>query len=287
MTFDRRITPVRADLADEKLRGQVEAERFSAGTLRRVLTAATPLHRHPSSEAPVDTQALWGEAVTVYDEHEGWAWVQLHDDGYVGYLRSDDLGAPGAEPTHRVAVLRTFVYPGPNLKLPHSGWLTLNSKVAVTGREGDYARLATGGFVYAPHLSALGAWESDYVAVAERFLHTPYLWGGKTSLGLDCSGLAQTALNAAGIAAPRDSDMQEERLGTPVPVTPGLDGLRRGDLVFWKGHVGLMVDATHLIHATGYTMQVLVEPLAVAEERIRLTSYGPISSIKRLPSLGG
>ncbi|QFU17446.1 C40 family peptidase [Microvirga thermotolerans] len=283
MTFDRRTTPVRADLADERLRGLVEAERFTAGTHRRIACAVTSLHRHPSPEAPVDTQAIWGESVTVYDEHEGWAWVQLHDDGYVGYLRSDDLGAPDPEPTHRVRALRTFVYPGPNLKLPHGGWLTLNSKVAVAEIEGDYARLATGGFVYAPHLSALGTWESDPVAVAERFLHTPYLWGGKTSLGLDCSGLAQTALSAAGIAAPRDSDMQEARLGTPVPVTPGLSGLQRGDLVFWKGHVGLMVDATRLIHATGHTMQVLVEPLSVAEERIRLTSYGPISSVKRLP----
>jgi cell wall-associated NlpC family hydrolase len=282
MTFDRRITPVRADLADEKLRGQVEAARFSAGTPQRVVSPFTALHRHPAPDAPVDTQAIWGESVTVYDEHEGWAWVQLRDDGYVGYVRSADLGAPGAEPTHRVSAVRTFIYPGPNLKLPHDTWLSLNAKVAVTGIEGDYARLATGGFVYAPHLAALGTFENDYTAVAERLLHTPYLWGGKTSLGLDCSGLAQTALAAAGIPAPRDSDMQEQQLGTSVAVTPDLDGLRRGDLVFWKGHVGLMLDATRLIHATGHTMTVTIEPLAVAEERIRLTSYGPISAVKRL-----
>lgn len=282
MSFDRRITPFRSDLADESLRGRVEAERFTTGTLKRVMTTFAPLHRHPSREAPVDTQAIFGESATVYDEHEGWAWVQLHDDGYVGYLQSTALGEASPEPTHKVGAIRTFIYPGPNLKLPYEEYLTLNSRLAVTAVEGDYARLATGGWVYAPHLTDLDAREADYVSVAERFLHTPYLWGGKTSLGIDCSGLAQTVLAAAGIKAPRDSDMQEQRLGAPVEVRPDLGGLRRGDLVFWKGHVGLMMDATRFIHATGHSMTVMIEPLSVAEDRIRRTSYGPISSIKRL-----
>ncbi len=282
MSFDRRITPVRADLADESLRGQVEAERFTKGTVKRVVTTFSPLHRHPSREAPVDTQAIFGESVTVYDEHEGWAWVQLHDDGYVGYLPSEALSEPGPEPTHRIRAIRTFVYPGPNLKLPFQNYLTLNSRVAVIETQGDYARLATGGWVFAPHLTGLDGFEADYVCMAERLLHTPYLWGGKTSLGIDCSGLAQAALASAGIKAPRDSDMQERELGTPVEVKPDLGGLKRGDLVFWKGHVGLMMDGTNFIHATGHSMTVMIEPLAVAEERIRRMSYGPISSIKRL-----
>jgi cell wall-associated NlpC family hydrolase len=282
MSFDRRITPFRADLADERLRGQVEAGRFTTGTVRRVVASFAPLHRQPSREAPVDTQAIFGEAVTVYDEHEGWAWVQLHDDGYVGYLPSAVLGEPGLAPTHRVAAIRTFIYPGPNLKLPYQDYLTLGSKLVITDRQGDYARLADGGWVHAPHLASLDAKEPDYVSVAERFLHTPYLWGGKTSLGIDCSGLAQIALTAAGIKAPRDSDMQERELGETVDVKPDLSGLRRGDLVFWKGHVGLMMDETNFIHATGHSMTVMIEPLSVAEERIRRISYGPISSIKRL-----
>jgi cell wall-associated NlpC family hydrolase len=280
MSFDRRITPIRADLADERLRGQIEAERFTAGTLKRVVASFSPLHRHPSREAPVDTQAIFGESVTVYDEHEGWAWAQLNDDGYVGYLPSEALGEPGAEPTHRVRAIRTFVYPGPNLKLPYRDYLTLNAKVAVMETEGDYARLATGGWVYAPHLAGLDAFETDYVSVAERFLHTPYLWGGKTSLGIDCSGLAQTALAAAGIAAPRDSDMQERALGVAVP----LSDLQRGDLVFWQGHVAIARDATTLLHANVFHMAVVIEPVAEAIARIRAAG-SEVTSVRRMTTL--
>jgi Bacterial dipeptidyl-peptidase Sh3 domain/NlpC/P60 family len=281
MSFDRRITPFRPDLADERLRGRVEAERFSAGRLRRVTAPSAPVRRHPAPDAPLDTEALMGERVTVYDDHEGWAWGQLEADGYVGYLPSAALDEPGLEPTHKLCALRGFVFPGPNLKLPHAGFLSLGARVAVTDIQGDYARLATGGFVYRPILEAVDACEPDFVAVAERFLHTPYLWGGKTSLGLDCSGLVQTALGAAGIASPRDSDQQEKALGEPVEIRPDLSGLRRGDLVFWNGHVGIMVDASHLIHANGHHMTTLIEPLVVAEERIRTRIYGPITSVKR------
>ncbi len=286
MSFDRRITPHRPDLADERLRGQVEAERFSAGTAMRVTAPSAALRRHPSPDAPVDTEILLGELVTVYDEHEGFAWGQLRTDGYVGYFSAEALDRPGAAPTHRIGAIRTFIYPGPNLKLPAAGFLTLNAAVTVAETAGEYARLAAGGYVHARHLVDLDAHESDFVAVAERLMGTPYLWGGRTSLGLDCSGLTQTALAAAGIPAPRDSDQQEAALGTPVAVGPDLSGLRRGDLVFWKGHVGIMLDSERLIHANGYTMDTSVEPLAVAEERIRLKSYGPITSVKRLDRLG-
>ncbi len=286
MSFDRRITPVRPDLADERLRGQVEAERFSVGMVMRVAASSVGVRRHPSPDAPLDTEALMGELVTVYDEHEGWAWGQIHTDGYVGYLSAETLSPPGREYTHRIGALRTFVYQGPNLKLPTTGHLTLNAAVTVVDRQGEYAKLATGGYVHAVHLIDRDARAADFVAVAERFVGTPYLWGGRTSLGLDCSGLVQTALAAAGIAAPRDSDMQEQALGTPVDLRPDLSGLRRGDLVFWKGHVGIMLDGERLLHANGYSMDTWIEPLSVAEERIRVKSYGPITSVKRLDRHG-
>jgi cell wall-associated NlpC family hydrolase len=287
MNFDKRITPARADLADERLRGQVEASRYSAGTAKRGVVPSAPLRRHPTPDAPLDTEALMGERVTVYDEEEGWAWGQLHADGYVGYLPSAALGEASIEPNHRVTVLRTFVYPGPNLKLPPERFLSLNAAVALTAAEGDYARLASGGCVFAAHLADMDTREPDFVAVAERLVGAPYLWGGKTSLGLDCSGLIQVSLAAAGIPAPRDTDMQEAALGEPVTATSHLMGLRRGDLVFWKGHVGVMLDGERLLHANGHHMLVAVEPLRAAAARILEKSYGPITSIRRLPGAPG
>jgi cell wall-associated NlpC family hydrolase len=278
MSFDRRITPHRPDLADERLRGLVEAERFAAGTAMRVVAPSAPLRRHPSPDALLDTEALMGEVVTVYDEHEGFAWGQLAADGYVGYLPAAALGPPGTEPTHRVGALRSFLFPGPNLKLPPTGFLSFGARVAVVDRQGAYARIDTGDFLYAPHLEGLDAVAADFVAVAERFLETPYYWGGKTSLGIDCSGLLQTALAAVGIPAPRDSDLQQAELGAPVDRS----GLRRGDLVFWKGHVGIMVDGTRFVHANGFHMTTLIEPLAEAEARILASGAGPITALKRI-----
>jgi cell wall-associated NlpC family hydrolase len=283
--LDRRVTPFRPDLAAESLRGQVEAERFASGAAMRVAWPSAPLRRRPAPDAPLDTEALRGEPVTVYDEEEGWAWGQLGTDGYVGYLPSEALASDLPEPTHRVAVLRSFVYPGPDLKLPPLEHLSFGAGVTVVSVAGDYARLANGAALFARHLAPIGSTEPDFVAVAERFGGTPYLWGGKTSLGLDCSGLVQVSLNAAGLAAPRDSDMQAG-LGETVELRPDLLGLRRGDLVFWKGHVGVMLDGTRLLHANGHHMLTVVEPLAAVEERVRRNSDGPITGIRRLPALG-
>jgi cell wall-associated NlpC family hydrolase len=284
--FDPRLTPARPDLADERLRGRVAAERYSAGTAMRVVAESAPLRHEPRPDAPLDTEALMGEAVIVYDDHEGWAWGQLQGDGYVGYLPSEALRGDAPEPTHRVTVLRTFIYPGPNLKLPPSGFVSLGAAVAVEGGDDGYARLTTGGFIFAAHLAPLDTHEVDFVAVAERLVGTPYLWGGKTSLGLDCSGLVQLSLAAAGILAPRDTDMQQAALGETVEPGSDLLGLRRGDLVFWKGHVGIMLDGERLIHANGHHMVVAVERLREAVDRIQAKEFGPIAAIKRLPALG-
>ena len=210
-SFDRRLTPARADLAAEHLRGLVDAPRYVKGAGMRIVAASAPLRRSPQGDAPLETEALFGESVTVYDESEGWAWAQLERDQYVGYLPGAALGAPSA-PTHRVAALRTHAYPGPAIKLPPRMALSLGAQLTIVGREGDFAVSEDGLYLWSRHLAELGAREPDAVAVAERFLETPYLWGGRTSEGIDCSGLVQTALTAAGIASPRDSDMQEATL---------------------------------------------------------------------------
>ena len=282
-TRDPRLTPARPDIADIRLRGIVEAQRYVAGEPARVVAPAAPLRRAPRPEAGLDTEAVLGDAVTVFDRRDGFAWVQIARDGYVGYLPEAALGPADPAPTHRVAALRTFVYPAPDLKRPHVAHLSLGAALALEGEEGEYRRLAQGGYVFSGHVAPLGSAERDFAATAERLVGTPYLWGGRTSLGLDCSGLVQLCLETAGRACPRDADQQERALGEPLP--PGLDGLARGDLVFWKGHVGLMLDADRLIHANGHHMAVAVEPLREAVERIAAKSFGALTSIRRLAPL--
>jgi cell wall-associated NlpC family hydrolase len=279
MKRDPRLTPARPDLAAAHLRGEIEAARYVAGRPMHIGAGLADLRRNPSSSAPIDTQALYGEDVMLYDEREGWAWVQLANDGYVGYVARDALAEGAAQATHRVSVKRSFVYPTADLKAPILTALPLGGAVQVAEKQGDFAKLAGGGFVFARHLEQLDHRAEDFVAVAEKFLGCAYLWGGKSSSGIDCSGLVQIALAAAGIAAPRDTDLQERALGAALPIS---EGLRRGVLVFWQGHVGIMRDAQSLLHANAHHMQVVEEPLAMVRDRIAKTGGGEITVMKRL-----
>jgi cell wall-associated NlpC family hydrolase len=279
--FDRRLTPARADVAAEHLRGLIDAPRYAEGRKMRVVTESAPLRRSPQADAPLETEALHGESVTIYDEQDGWAWAQLERDQYVGYLPGAALGAPSA-PTHRVAALRTHAYPGPAIKLPPRMALSLGAQLKIVDREGDFAVSDDGLYIWSRCLAKLSAREPDAVAVAKLFLETPYLWGGRTSEGIDCSGLVQTALTAAGVASPRDSDMQEAVLGEPVAIDDPEAPLARGDLVFWKGHVGIMRDPVTLLHANGWHMKTVSEPLAEARDRIAANAGGKVTSVRRL-----
>jgi hypothetical protein len=279
--FDRRLTPARADLAAAHLKGLVEAERFAEGRLMHVIAEVLDLRPRADPDAAIDTQALYGEEVMLYDDEEGWGWVQLQRDQYVGYLPMQALAEGANAATHRLNVNRSFIYPGANMKLPVMGALPLNAALHVVASEGDFLRLARGGFVFAAHAAPFNTCESDFVTVAERLLNVPYLWGGKSAAGIDCSGLVQISLAAAGRAAPRDTDLQEKHLGTPLAFDDSLPGLQRGDIVFWKGHVGIMRDAHELLHANAHHMQVASEPLAEAVARIKAKGAA-ITSIKRL-----
>ncbi len=276
--FDPRLMPARPDLAAAHLSGFVEAQRFVEGARRQVAAASAPVRRKPAADASLDTEALHGEIVVVYEERDGWAFGQLERDLYVGYLLAASLNAPSA-PTHRVAVLRTHAYPGPSIKLPPSIAIAFGALIRIERVVGDFAIAENGAHYFARHLAPVDTVEPDFVAVAERFLGAPYLWGGRTSDGIDCSGLVQTALRAAGLPAPRDSDMQENELGEPlVPDAP----LRRGDLVFWRGHVGFMADAETLVHANGFHMLVVREPFAAAKARIAASGGSEVTAARRV-----
>jgi len=280
VNFDPRITPARPDLAAKHLEGKVSAARFVQGEEREVIDAQAPLRAEPSPDAPLMTEALMGERVTVYEfNDEGWAWGQLADDGYVGWLPTNALLAPREAPTHRVTALRTLAFPGPSIKLPPVVAPPLGSRVPVTRIQEPFA-VSPSGFLPAQHLAPLGAHESDFAAVAARFLGTPYLWGGKTNYGLDCSGLSQVALTACGIPCPRDSDMQERALGTPVEAS-GFSNLRRGDLIFWKGHMAIVRDEKTIVHANAHHMAVAIEPTIEAVRRIAAAGMD-VTSVKRL-----
>lgn len=279
---DPRLTPARPELAAKHLEGKVTAARFVGGREYEVAEPQAPLRRAPSPEAPLDTEALKGERITVYETtDEGWAWGQLASDGYVGYLPASALRLPGPAPTHKVAALRTLVFPGPSSRLPPIEALPFGCRVAVARMDAPFAITVAGGHIPARHLALLDDEETDFVAVAERFLGAPYLWGGKTHLGLDCSGLLQIALTACGIPCPRDSDMQEQALGDPLPRSSDLSKLERGDLLFWNGHVAIVRDETMLLHANAFHMAVAIEPTADAVMRIRAAG-SEVTSMRRI-----
>jgi len=283
--FDRRRHPVRADLAALDYEGRVKADRFVEGEVVQVTADRLAIRPEPRPDRPIDTEALRGEWVTVYERTpEGWAWGQLDTDGYVGWLSSDGLG-PVTAATHRVRALRTYRYPGPDLKFPPLGLLSMGSLVTVTGETETrgliYALLSDGSALVAKHLVPVEAREDDWVSVAEEFLGTPYLWGGRSSLGLDCSALIQLGAQAAGYDLPRDSDMQEAEAGMEIPHDDPA-ALLRGDLLFWKGHVGIVAGKNRLLHANGHTMTVAFEPLDRAIERIAETEWGAITKARRL-----
>jgi cell wall-associated NlpC family hydrolase len=246
--------------------------------VQEVIAGIAPVREAPSHGATLVTEALHGERVTIYEsDGEGWAWGQLMADGYVGWLPAAALLAPGPAATHRVAALRTLVFPGPSIKLPPLEALPLGAEVCVTREQDGFAVTAAGGYLPARHLAELDSEETDFVAVAERFLGTPYLWGGKSSLGIDCSGLVQVALTACGVLCPRDSDMQQAALDTPAE----LSTIKRGDLVFWKGHVAVARDSASLIHANAFHMAVAIEPLAEAVARIHAAG-SDVTGVRRI-----
>ncbi len=283
--LDKRLNPYRADLAAAYLRGEVDADRFVESEDFQVAAPRAPLLRRAEDHAPMDTELLFGETFRVYETAGDWCWGQSAQDDYVGYVSANLLRSSHDAVTHRVAALRTFIYPEADIKSRPATPLSMNAKVVVVGAAGKFVELAGGGYVVSSHLSKIDTYASDYVAVAEEFLGVPYLWGGRDARGLDCSGLVQMSMERCGIACLRDTDLQEATLGEALSDPQDLSVLQRGDLVFWRGHVGIMVDGHTLLHANATHMRTVKEPIAEAVHRID-KSDGPVTSIRRLKASG-
>ncbi|WP_134678626.1 C40 family peptidase [Paracoccus ravus] len=272
--FDRRLTPATERVAHESLRGRIERPAYTAGRHARLSAALADLCRAPDGAR--DRQVNFGADLTVIDESGGWAFVQAHADGYCGWLRADALGPDDAPITHRLASPATHLYPEPNMKLREIGSLSLGARLSLVEFRDGFARLATGGWVPAQHVSDRPA--PDPAEIALSLIGTPYLWGGNSRFGIDCSGLAQAALGACGVACPGDSDMQRDAFA------PVEGQIRRNDLLFWPGHVALALDGAQMIHATAWRMSVIIEPIAAAIARIDAAEQGPFLGARR-PSL--
>ncbi|MEM1430063.1 MAG: NlpC/P60 family protein [Pseudomonadota bacterium] len=275
---DRRETLANAFVAAAELEGSVEAPAYVDGTLQRVTEPVVDLCRAPGGAR--ERQLLYGQRFRVLEVREGWAFGAAARDGYVGYIAAASLGEDVAA-THRVALPATHLYPTPNLKAREAAWLSFGSELRVVSASGEFFETAEGLFVPKTHLRPLSAVFADPVTVAQLFFGVPYLWGGNSAAGIDCSGLLQAGCLAAGLPCPGDSDQQEAILGETL--APGVQPAR-GDLFFWSGHVGIAVDGETLIHANAGSMSVAYEPITAAISRIAAQGEGPVTRRARLPS---
>ena len=272
LPLDRRLNAFRPDLANVALRARVEARQYVEPTKAQIIAPTVDLMAKPAADAGMDAQALFGDRVDVFERKNGWAWVQSLEDGYVGYIEENNITNLGALPTHMICAPRTFVYAQQDLKSARVKCLSMGSQLAIidqiSNRGTDYLILENGNAIIAHHATQIGQFSTDYVTIAETLLHTPYLWGGNTGFGIDCSGLVWLAKRLCGQFILRDSDMQANTFGQAIDISAGFGKLQRGDLVFWKGHVGIVSQPDMLLHANGHSMNVALENLHEAIERI-------------------
>ncbi len=277
MSYDARITPLRDGVAARSLEGVAPAEVYLDPKPMTCRVAAAGIHRAADLSSEQMDQLLLGEVFDVIEEESGgFVWGQARRDGYVGFVLAAALGRPGPEPTHRISALRTYAFAGPSMKSRAAGPYSMNALVAVEAGENRLMKAAEAGWIAEEHLTPIGDFEDDWAAVAERFLGAPYLWGGRESLGLDCSGLVQQALFACGKACPRDADQQAE-LGVAIDRAD----FGRGDLVCWRGHIGMGLDRERIVHANGFHMAVAIEPLETAIARIDAAGVGQPTAFRR------
>lgn len=278
--FDPRVTPARGDLADRSLEEKIKAEKYVDGTEYQLVYGLTNLYSHPDVKSETSSQLLYGEFFTVYEIRNGWAWGQAKDDNYVGYCRADALTPDLFPTTHHVTNTCSHIYLEPDPKSPPVGQVFMMSNISVINEvpENGFVQLVDGNWIYATHIS--NNFGTKPVSEALKLLYAPYQWGGKSCIGIDCSGLIQLAFAATGVSVPRDSDQQAKAIGTPLIDDDVPD---QGDLAFFPGHVGFMLDDMHLLHANAHHMRVSIDPLRNVIDIVSFqTDKPPLTYIRRV-----
>lgn len=279
--LDPRIHPLRPDLAARRYQGIYPAAQFADGKLHAVAKGCLSMRGRPDKLASQMSQLLYGERFEVFEIRDGWAWGQALRDDYVGYVEAAGLTQTIPQTTHHLTALASHIYPAADLKTCPLDSVYMGAALALTPGPTvkGFTELAGGGWIYARHLAPVDTIEPDYVATAQKFLGAPYLWGGKSCAGLDCSALVQIALYAAGINIPRDTDLQLKALGPALDLSAPL---RRGDIAFFPGHVGIMLDDRTLLHANATHMAVSINPLAEVIAIVAQTAPQPFLGACRI-----
>lgn len=279
---DKRTNAYRNDLADQKLFDLVNADTYVEATPAITAASTSSMHRGPGIEYPVDKELLRGEEVKIFETKNGWSWVQSVRDNYVGYCVADDLSQETFSAlTHRVDSLRSLLFQEPNLKSYVRGYLSINCEVEVVREEGKFSLLSCGGWIFTKHLLPLGTYSYEFIEAAFLYQEAPYLWGGNSDIGVDCSGLVQMAALAMGHTLPRDTDMQENYFDEEVPYASDSSVLKPNDLLFWPGHVGIYIGGEKVLHANATEMKTCVHGLEFLLAHIEKIEGTPLRSVKR------
>lgn len=279
--LDKAINPYRNDMAAVKLKNLVQVENYVEPKTYQIIANGAFLKSQADIESPSLTEALRGELIDIYEIKNGFAWGQLQNDYYVGYIETDALSDKIVKYTHKISVLRTYGFAIPKAQGRILNILSLGAQINPIGEaQNGYVNCGDLGFIYEKHIAPIDEFYNDPAQIAQLFLNAPYTWGGKQSIGVDCSGLAQVSFAACGLKLPRDARMQEH-IGQEIAINSNLDGLQRNDLVFWKGHVAIMLDDKNIIHANGLHMMTTIEPLKTANDRYEKLGT-PIRKIRRL-----